>query len=137
METEGVRSRCTAATPGRALYLTHRRPGSYGLQYLGELSPSRGVLLRDEHSAGRLDSRVDLGAQPGIGVTGRGRGACGRRYGWVPNSVQDYIAEDIAEPWPGITSQPNADARLLGGMIEMWFGDEQDPALRLRPISLL
>lgn len=55
----------------------------------------------------------------------------------MPNSVQDYIAEDIAEPWPGITSQPNADARLLGGMIEMWFGDEQDPALRLRPMSLL
>jgi len=52
------------------------------------------------------------------------------------SGVQDYIADETTEPWPGITSQPNADARLVGDTIEMWFGDEQDPVMRLRPMSV-
>jgi hypothetical protein len=53
------------------------------------------------------------------------------------SGVQDYIAEAVTEPWPGAGgNQPNPDAKVDGATVTMWFGDEHDPVLRLRPIRL-
>ncbi|HEX2131663.1 MAG TPA: hypothetical protein VHH15_08870 [Actinophytocola sp.] len=53
------------------------------------------------------------------------------------SAVQDYIAETTTEPWPapGGTVQPNPDARVSADTVEMWFGDEAAPVLRLPPLS--
>ena len=51
--------------------------------------------------------------------------------------VQDYIAQTTTEPWPGTArSQPNPDARVSSDAVLMWFGPEDAPVLRLRPIDL-
>jgi hypothetical protein len=53
------------------------------------------------------------------------------------SGVQDYIAEATAEPWPGSGgTQPNSDARVDDDRVQMWFGSEEAPLIRLRPIDL-
>lgn len=54
------------------------------------------------------------------------------------DSVQDSVAEVTTEPWPVRTGspQPHPDARVTPAGVEMWFGDEAAPVLRLRPIAL-
>lgn len=55
----------------------------------------------------------------------------------VLGSVQDDISESLAEPWPTLGGvMVNADARQAGDVVEMWFGDEQGPAVRLRPMKV-
>jgi hypothetical protein len=53
------------------------------------------------------------------------------------SGVQDYIAEATTEPWPGSGgTQPNSDARVDDDRVQMWFGSEEAPLIRLRPIDL-
>jgi hypothetical protein len=53
------------------------------------------------------------------------------------SGVQDYIAETTTEPWPGSGgTQPNSDARVDDDRVQMWFGSEEAPLIRLRPIDL-
>ncbi|MBA2323347.1 MAG: hypothetical protein H0V92_04770 [Pseudonocardiales bacterium] len=55
----------------------------------------------------------------------------------VLSGVQDWIADTTTQPWPGAGGQmPNPDARVRSDAIEMWFGDDDQPVLRLRPIRL-
>ena len=54
----------------------------------------------------------------------------------APSGVQDLISDASTEPWPGTTSQPNPDARVDGDTVEMWFGDEDNPVVRLPPITI-
>jgi len=53
------------------------------------------------------------------------------------SGVQDFIAETTREPWPGSGgTQPNPDARVDGDRVHLWFGSEEHPLVRLRPIDL-
>lgn len=55
----------------------------------------------------------------------------------VLDAVQDFVAEDLARPWPeGGTPLPTPATAVRGGMLRLWYGDERDPALELPPIPL-
>lgn len=54
----------------------------------------------------------------------------------VISGVQDFIADTSAEPWPGTRDQPDPDVRRTGDQLEMWFGDEDNPVLKLRALDL-
>jgi hypothetical protein len=53
------------------------------------------------------------------------------------SGVQDAISRARALPWPGETSaMPQPDARVADGALQAWFGEENNPVLRLEPIPL-
>ena len=55
----------------------------------------------------------------------------------IMSSIQDEVMESTKEPWPsGPPSATLPDARVIGAQLHMWFGDEANPVLRLRPIYL-
>lgn len=54
----------------------------------------------------------------------------------VLSNVQDWIADTTTEPWPGERSLPNPDAHVTGDRLEMWWGDQDNPVLKLRPLDL-
>jgi hypothetical protein len=55
----------------------------------------------------------------------------------VLDAVQDFVAEDLARPWPeGGTPLPVPATAVEGGVLRLWYGDERDPALALPPIPL-
>lgn len=56
------------------------------------------------------------------------------------NQIQQEIAEDTTEPWPAISGQeyrgfPGPDGAWVGDELHLWFGEESEPVLRLKPIS--
>jgi hypothetical protein len=54
----------------------------------------------------------------------------------IMSNVQDWIADTTYEPWPGTRSQPNPNARAQGHQLDMWFGDDDDRVLILRPLDI-
>lgn len=52
-------------------------------------------------------------------------------------AIQDWVSETTAEPWPARDGQrhPNPDARVTNTDVDMWFGDETDPVLRVRSVG--
>jgi hypothetical protein len=57
----------------------------------------------------------------------------------ILNATQDVIMESTREQWPPPTGAGNApypDARVVGERLQMWFGDEAAPILRLEPVDL-
>lgn len=55
----------------------------------------------------------------------------------VLNHFQDFIAEELAEPWPGSGSkmpEPNVDVGT--DEIRLWFGPSEAPVLELEPVPL-
>ncbi|MGQ0623488.1 MAG: hypothetical protein ACT4PP_02355 [Sporichthyaceae bacterium] len=56
------------------------------------------------------------------------------------SGVQDAIARASSWPWPTVpvnhSAMPGADARLSDGQLLAWFGDENEPALRLDLIAV-
>jgi hypothetical protein len=51
--------------------------------------------------------------------------------------VQDGVSVVLTIPWPAVAhGQPMPHAAVLEGVLEMWFGDQQQPFLRLEPIPL-
>ena len=62
---------------------------------------------------------------------------------WVVlSSVQDGISVTLREPWPCLASDQSRElalpgAKVVGDSLVMWYGTEEAPAIRLRPISLV
>lgn len=54
----------------------------------------------------------------------------------VLNDLQDFVTEATTEPWPGSGGPPRPGTRLTGRFIELWFGDHDNPAVRLRSLAL-
>jgi hypothetical protein len=55
----------------------------------------------------------------------------------VLNHFQDFIAEEVAEPWPGMGSQmPQPEVDVGTEEIRLWFGPSDSPVLELEPIPL-
>jgi hypothetical protein len=55
----------------------------------------------------------------------------------VISGVQDEITEALTEPWPTANGRMlNPDTSQTGGAVRMWFGDENDPGLTLRPLTI-
>ncbi len=57
------------------------------------------------------------------------------------NLVQQEVAEETTEPWPAASGRgylgfPEPGGELVEDDLHLWFGPEEAPALRLRPISL-
>ena len=58
----------------------------------------------------------------------------------VLSTAQDVVSESTAMPWPRARGEA-LDLALPGcrctdGMLQLWFGDEGDPVLPLRPIDV-
>ncbi len=58
----------------------------------------------------------------------------------VLSLAQDIVCEALDAPWPtGAASTielPMPGARIDGGVVRLWFGDEDAPVLRLKGIRL-
>jgi hypothetical protein len=58
----------------------------------------------------------------------------------VLSHLQDFVSEHRAEPWPrwerGPEPLPSPGVSVRGGALHLWYGKEDDPALRLEPIRL-
>ena len=57
----------------------------------------------------------------------------------ILSATQDVVMESTKEQWPrraGTGNAPYADARVVGKRLQMWFGDEVAPVLRLEPVDL-
>ncbi len=59
------------------------------------------------------------------------------------SGVQDGISRARSTPWPqapgtndAVSAMPYPGARVVEGVLHAWFGNENDPALRLAPLSL-
>ena len=50
--------------------------------------------------------------------------------------LQDTIAEETADPWPGWRSLPGAAAEVRGDALHLWYGDPAEPVLAFEPIPL-
>jgi hypothetical protein len=65
-------------------------------------------------------------------IEGRITGACRGAL----DDLQDFVDEATTEPWPGTKVVPVPGALIHGGQVHLWYGDIEEPALRLRPIPL-
>lgn len=58
----------------------------------------------------------------------------------ILDAVQDFVTEELGEPWPplgeddGPQAIPSAEER--DGIMELWYGDAIEPALALLPMRL-
>jgi hypothetical protein len=53
----------------------------------------------------------------------------------VLSSFQDFIAEDT--PLPATSGGlPNPETAVRDGVLQLWYGDEEEPDLRLPPIEI-
>jgi hypothetical protein len=53
------------------------------------------------------------------------------------NSVQDIVQESTTQQWPmGPAGVAEPKVRVVGDQLQMWFGDEAAPVLRLQPVDL-
>jgi hypothetical protein len=53
------------------------------------------------------------------------------------HDLQDFVTKQTTEPWPGTRGRPpRPGVRLMGRTIEIWFGEHDQPATRLRPLPL-
>jgi hypothetical protein len=53
------------------------------------------------------------------------------------SAVQDVFAEELKEPWPATAgAMPDAEARVDGRRLIVWFGPEAAPVLALAPLAL-
>jgi hypothetical protein len=50
--------------------------------------------------------------------------------------LQDTIAEETADPWPGRRSLPGAAVEVRGDALHLWYGDPAEPVLAFEPIPL-
>ena len=54
----------------------------------------------------------------------------------ILSNVQDWISDSSYQPWPGERSQPAPDAHATADRLEMWYGGQDHPVLKLRPLAL-
>jgi hypothetical protein len=50
--------------------------------------------------------------------------------------LQDTLAEETTDPWPGRGYLPGAGAEVRDGALRLWYGDPEEPVLALEPIPL-
>jgi hypothetical protein len=58
----------------------------------------------------------------------------------VLDAVQDFVSDELGEPWPPHgehdASQAVPGAEERNGIVELWYGDQIAPALALSPMRL-
>jgi hypothetical protein len=59
----------------------------------------------------------------------------------VLNSIQDGVSMTLRKPWPlemvgGKRQMAMPGAKVIDGALELWYGKEDAPAIRLQPINL-
>ena len=52
------------------------------------------------------------------------------------DQLQDTLAEETTDPWPGRGSLPGAAAEVRGDALHLWYGDADAPVLAFEPIPL-
>lgn len=52
------------------------------------------------------------------------------------DQVQDFIAETLAQPWPGEREMPLPFATVPDGFLYAGYGSEVDPRVALEPVAL-
>jgi hypothetical protein len=52
------------------------------------------------------------------------------------DTLQDYIAEAIHDPWPGERTMPEPRAEVRGSMLHLWYGADDDVVLACEPMPL-
>lgn len=55
----------------------------------------------------------------------------------VLSDVQNWIARELTTPWPASAhAMPMPGARVVGEVLELWYGETEKPTLSLTPINL-
>ena len=59
----------------------------------------------------------------------------------VLDSIQDGVSVTLREPWPLVMvgsehQMAMPDAKVVDGVLELWYGNEDAPAIRFQPIKL-
>jgi hypothetical protein len=59
----------------------------------------------------------------------------------VLNSIQDGVSVTLREPWllemvSGKRQMAMPDAKVVDGVLDLWYGQEDAPVIRLQPIKL-
>jgi hypothetical protein len=59
----------------------------------------------------------------------------------VLSSIQDGVSMTLREPWPlmmvgGKRQMAMPGAKVVDGVLELWYGEEEVPAIRFQPIKL-
>ncbi len=110
---------------------------------LNEVAPA-GVTVRATGTEVEViqDGRVVGGSSAAVSLDMDGEGLPEERIGSIAaaviSGVQDEITEALTEPWPARNGRMvNPDTRQTGAVTEMWFGDVDNPVLRLRPITVV
>jgi hypothetical protein len=91
------------------------------------------LVFRSSYSAGGAGSHACQWLHQGTGsMSERVLQAARLAFG----DLQDFVDEETTEPWPGATSPPTPNARIEGGGVIVWFGDQEAPDLEITPLLL-
>ena len=52
------------------------------------------------------------------------------------DQLQDFVAEETTDPWPGATEMPPVRAELHADHLLLYFGEQAAPVLECEPIDL-
>jgi hypothetical protein len=56
--------------------------------------------------------------------------------GHALDTLQDYVAEAIHDPWPGQRTMPEPHAEVRDSAVHLWYGPPDDVVLACEPIPL-
>jgi hypothetical protein len=90
-----------------------RFPGQLGD---GRIGPA-GTYIRSVYGSSDEENMVDVAVQ-------------------ALSELQDYISEATHAPWPGMTSQPSPEGRIVDSHLNLWYGDHNKPVLACERIPL-
>ena len=102
----------------------------------------RGLSVRAEGSAVSVYDPVLSGGSAGADIFGKGDrrsiAELVETAAWaIMNSIQDVVMESTREQWPmGAARAADPGVRVVGDRLHLWFGDEENPVLRLESVDL-
>jgi hypothetical protein len=101
-----------------------------------------GLRVRAQGSAVSVYDSALCGGSSGADILaeedGRATAKLAETAAWtIMDSTQDVVMESTREQWPmGATRAADAGARVVGDWLHLWFGDEENPVLRLESVDL-
>lgn len=103
----------------------------------------KGFTMVAEDGWVRVRHGDDWGTSTGVAtIMGDGEGTANAAWA-VLNSVQDYISEELREPWPAGAGGGTGPRRFFqpeavveGSVLRMWFGERSTPTLEVSEIDL-
>jgi hypothetical protein len=93
-----------------------------------------GFTVRAEEGWVRVSRGDDIGTSTGVAeIMGDSREGMASAASAVLNSVQDYVSEELREPWPSLDVP---EVAVEDSTLRMWFGERSSPTLAVSDIDL-